>query len=249
MAGTTGYEFGDRVLGLFLDPEGYSRLLEFGARLARVADTSFAALSEQAKREVIDRSFSGDLDRLTGSRSAALDLEAPGHDLSLRDLRRAWAELTVHLAVYRTYLEEGVPTAPDRARLVAAFEAGDGRRRARERGTTRAGEDHRGPARRDVLGGPLARGRPAMAAAQRGGHGEGVRRHRDLPLGRACRSRPTSGGIPIGSSDADAVVPPVGVVSSGQFERHVHPRLEAQRGRSVPLGRPLGGGGGLGRRS
>ena len=42
--GTTGYEFGDRVLGLFLDPEGCAGLLEFGARLARAADSSFAAL-------------------------------------------------------------------------------------------------------------------------------------------------------------------------------------------------------------
>jgi (1->4)-alpha-D-glucan 1-alpha-D-glucosylmutase len=121
--GTTGYEFGDRVLGLFLDPAGCARLLEFGARPAEGVETSYAVLSEHAKREVINESFSGDLDRLTRITQAALDLEAPGHDLSFRDLRRAWSHLTVHLSVYRTYLEEGVPSGPDRARLEAATEA------------------------------------------------------------------------------------------------------------------------------
>jgi (1->4)-alpha-D-glucan 1-alpha-D-glucosylmutase len=121
--GTTGYEFGDRVLGLFLDPVGCARLLEFGARPAQGADTSFAVLSEQAKREVIDESFSGDLDRLARITQGALDLEARGHDLSVRDLRRAWSHLTVHLSVYRTYIEGGVPSTPDRARLLAASKA------------------------------------------------------------------------------------------------------------------------------
>ena len=121
VAGTTGYEFGDRVLGLFLDPEGCARLLAFGARFARVADPSFAALSGRAKREVLDRSFSAVLDRLARSTQRALDLETPGHDLSFRDLRLAWHELTIHMTVYRTYLEEGVPSAPDRARVVDAF--------------------------------------------------------------------------------------------------------------------------------
>ena len=119
--GTTGYEFGDRVLGLFLEPEGCASLHRFGAGLVGAIDPSFGALSEQGKREVVDRSFSGDLDRLTGRTRDALDLETPGHDLSVRDLRRAWSELTVQLDVYRTYLQEGEATASDRARLAAAF--------------------------------------------------------------------------------------------------------------------------------
>ena len=120
--GTTGYEFGDRVLGLFLDPEGSALLLEFGAGWVGASDPTFAALAEQAKREVLDRSFSGDLDRLTRRTLDALDLDTPGHDLSVRDVRRAWVELTVHLAVYRSYLEGDEPTVPDQARLVAALE-------------------------------------------------------------------------------------------------------------------------------
>jgi (1->4)-alpha-D-glucan 1-alpha-D-glucosylmutase len=119
--GTTGYEFGDRVLGLFLEPEGYSRLFQFGARFVGAVHPSFAALSERGKREVLDRSFSGDLVRLTVRTCEALDLDTPGHDLSVRDVRRAWSELTVHLEVYRTYLDERGATASDRTRLATAF--------------------------------------------------------------------------------------------------------------------------------
>jgi (1->4)-alpha-D-glucan 1-alpha-D-glucosylmutase len=120
--GTTGYEFGNRVLGLFLDPDGSALLLGFGARWVGATDPTFAALAEQAKREVLDRSFSGDLDRLTRRTLDALDLDTPGHDLSFRDVRRAWVEMTVHLGVYRSYLEGDEPSASDQARLAAALE-------------------------------------------------------------------------------------------------------------------------------
>ncbi len=159
--GTTGYEFGNRVFGLFLNEEGTAALLEFGARFVGAAEPTFAALAEQAKHEVLDHSFSGDLDRLTRRTLDALDLDTPGHDLSFRDVRRAWAELTVHLAVYRTYLEGDGPTARDRARLVAALEATT-RRRALE------SEAHRALDRiADVLLGSISWESPWLEVARR----------------------------------------------------------------------------------
>ncbi len=124
VAGTTGYEFGDRVLGLFLDPEGCAGLLEFGAQFARVADSSFAALSVQRQAR--------------GLRSVVFGRPRPAHpvDAAPRSISRrpattsrcgtcGWrgVALTIHLAVYRTYLEVGVPSAPDRSRVVAACTA------------------------------------------------------------------------------------------------------------------------------
>jgi (1->4)-alpha-D-glucan 1-alpha-D-glucosylmutase len=130
--GTTGYEFADRVLALLVDPEGADRLHEAGATLVRPTDPTFASVALRAKREVLEASFAGELDRLTRLSMGALGEQFPGHDLARRDVRGAWVELTVHLDVYRTYLDgAGPPTASDRARILRAGEGpGDGRDRA-----------------------------------------------------------------------------------------------------------------------
>jgi (1->4)-alpha-D-glucan 1-alpha-D-glucosylmutase len=57
--GTTGYEFADRALSLFVDPAGATRLLALGAAFTGSLDPSFATESVQAKRAVTERSFSG----------------------------------------------------------------------------------------------------------------------------------------------------------------------------------------------
>jgi (1->4)-alpha-D-glucan 1-alpha-D-glucosylmutase len=121
--GTTGYEFGDRATSLFLEPAGCARLLELGSGLTHTTDPTFTTLADQGKREVLAQSFSGELDRLTRLTLGALDDEMPGHDLAQRDLRRAWNELTVHLSVYRTYLDGGRPSDCDRERVAAAAAA------------------------------------------------------------------------------------------------------------------------------
>jgi (1->4)-alpha-D-glucan 1-alpha-D-glucosylmutase len=158
--GTTGYEFGNAVLGLFVDPAGAAALLEFGARFVDASDPTFAALAEQAKREVLDLSFPADLDRLGRCTLDALDVETPGHDLSFRELRRAWAELTVQLSVYRTYRDGGEPTAPDRARLVSAL--GAAHQGALESEGRRALDRIA-----DVLLGPIPTGSPWLAVVIR----------------------------------------------------------------------------------
>jgi (1->4)-alpha-D-glucan 1-alpha-D-glucosylmutase len=133
--GTTGYEFADRATSLFLEPSGCARLLELGAELTGTADPSFATLAAEGKREVLERSFSSDLDRLTRLTLGALDDEMPGHDLAPRDLRRVWVELTVSLSVYRTYLGDGGPSSPSDlerlARTAAAVGAQGGHERRR----------------------------------------------------------------------------------------------------------------------
>lgn len=119
VTGTTGYEFVDHAVGLFLDDQGYRRLVALG--VAMTGDSAcFSELAASAKREELDRSFAGDHDRLARLSLSALDLECPGHDLSERNLRRAWAELTVQLEVYRTYLDGDSLSESDERRLVRA---------------------------------------------------------------------------------------------------------------------------------
>ena len=123
--GTTGYEFGAVAGGLFVDQAGADRLAATGATFTGEHE-SFTVLAREAKAEVLERSFPGELDHVARLAVAALDETAPGHDLSDRDVRRALAALTVHLDVYRTYLD-GTADAAGRRRLeeTAAAAGGD----------------------------------------------------------------------------------------------------------------------------
>ncbi|HEY3845355.1 MAG TPA: malto-oligosyltrehalose synthase [Acidimicrobiales bacterium] len=117
--GTTGYEFANVAGGLFVDGDGAHTLAEWGSDLTG-QPRSFSRLAAQGKREVLERSFPGQLDRLAGLARQALDQERPGHDLSLTALRGALTELTVHLDVYRTYFDAGPARRADLDRLARA---------------------------------------------------------------------------------------------------------------------------------
>jgi malto-oligosyltrehalose synthase len=119
VTGTTGYEFMDQALGLFLDDEGCRRLAHLGSAMTGEA-ARLAELAAEAKREALERSFPADRDRLARLTREALDVDEPGHDLSELDLQRAWTNLTVRLDVYRTYLDGDQPSPSDRRRLAGA---------------------------------------------------------------------------------------------------------------------------------
>jgi (1->4)-alpha-D-glucan 1-alpha-D-glucosylmutase len=124
--GTTGYEFADRVGGLFVNERGARRL---------AGDTStFGDLSHEAKRSAIVNSFDAALERLARLSLLALNELHPGHDLSWFDVRRALTEISVFLDVYRTYFSNSQPDDNDRDRL---------QRAARAAATTLSGESRR----------------------------------------------------------------------------------------------------------
>jgi (1->4)-alpha-D-glucan 1-alpha-D-glucosylmutase len=110
--GTTGYEFADRAGGLFLEEAGCRQLSALGAALTGEPAT-FDELGLVAKREMLHRTFVAQLDRLARLALSALDTERPGHDLSVTDVRRAMAQLSVSLDVYRTYLDGAPPARVD----------------------------------------------------------------------------------------------------------------------------------------
>lgn len=117
--GTTGYEFADRALGLFVDAPGDQALTDLGSALTGYP-ASFETLGLQAKREMLRHTFSAQLDRVARLALVALDAGEPGHDLSITDVRDGIVELTVSLDVYRTYLDGGLPTRADAATLARA---------------------------------------------------------------------------------------------------------------------------------
>ncbi|HEX3824868.1 MAG TPA: malto-oligosyltrehalose synthase [Mycobacteriales bacterium] len=100
--GTTGYEFGAMLVGLFVDPAGAADL---GAAAAAATgdERSFEDRATAAKRAAIDTLFPHQLDEVS-----ARFAQAVGGEVDARDLSAALRELTACLAVYRTYRVAGV---------------------------------------------------------------------------------------------------------------------------------------------
>ena len=138
VTGTTGYEFMNHALGLFLDGEGCRHLAQLGSAMTGEA-ARLAALAAEAKREALERSFPADRDRLARLTRDVLDVDVPGHDLSELDVQRAWANLAVRLDVYRTYLDGDRPSPSDRGRLARAASV----RTATKRGSRARHTPHR----------------------------------------------------------------------------------------------------------
>lgn len=118
--GTTGYEFADRLMGLFIDSAGAARIRVAGEAFCGLGETTFAALAQSGKRHVLGQSFCAEVDYLTRLSIEVLDAELPGHDLSEHDIRRAWTELTVALPTYRTYIDDHGASETDRASIETA---------------------------------------------------------------------------------------------------------------------------------
>jgi (1->4)-alpha-D-glucan 1-alpha-D-glucosylmutase len=100
--GTTGYDFMDQVSAVFHDPAGESPLaLQWQQTSGR--PMKFSSEEEMARREILDRSFSAQLEGLV---SALYRFSRDVHaldDVSRPSLRRVAVEILVAMRVYRTY--------------------------------------------------------------------------------------------------------------------------------------------------
>jgi len=102
--GTTGYDFMDRVLGLFVDPAGEKELTETYERF--VGESSDLHSQERdAKLLLLDTELSADLDRLTDLFVAVCESHPSYRDFTRIDLREALRETIAAFPVYRTYVQ------------------------------------------------------------------------------------------------------------------------------------------------
>jgi (1->4)-alpha-D-glucan 1-alpha-D-glucosylmutase len=109
--GTTGYDFMNDVSALQHDAGGEACLAEAWSSLSgRSAD--FAREEQAARREIVARSFSAQLDACAAS-------FADG-ELAHATLRRVLTEFLAHFPVYRTYGADGILSNADRAVLQRA---------------------------------------------------------------------------------------------------------------------------------
>jgi len=104
VAGTTGYDFLNRVVGPFLDPAGEKPLTEFYAEFTG-APTDYAAVVREKKQLVLHELLPAEVDCLSHmlQRLAA----RRGHSFTLDGLRGALVELVACFPVYRTYIQAG----------------------------------------------------------------------------------------------------------------------------------------------
>jgi (1->4)-alpha-D-glucan 1-alpha-D-glucosylmutase len=120
--GTVGYEFMAKVNRLWMDDR---RIDAFTGTYADFTGhpVNFAALVRAKKREIVESTFSADLDRLSGMALAIARGDWRTRDLSPRRLREALAGITTALAVYRTYRTREQLSASDERVLAEAVQS------------------------------------------------------------------------------------------------------------------------------
>jgi (1->4)-alpha-D-glucan 1-alpha-D-glucosylmutase len=121
VAGTTGYDFLNRVLGLFVDPAGEHPLTEAYARFTKEA-APFAEVAYRSRRQVMRELLASDMSRLTELFARVCQSNRRYRDYTRPELSECLHEVLACLTVYRTYVRPGEPaSASDRAHLSAAL--------------------------------------------------------------------------------------------------------------------------------
>jgi (1->4)-alpha-D-glucan 1-alpha-D-glucosylmutase len=119
--GTTGYDFMNRVAGLFVDPAAEGPLTTFYRDFTGRNET-FEELAYRNKHRVMREMLAAELTRLTELAVNVIQRHRRHRDYTRVQLREALAELVACLPVYRIYLRPGEQalSETDRAYLEAA---------------------------------------------------------------------------------------------------------------------------------
>jgi (1->4)-alpha-D-glucan 1-alpha-D-glucosylmutase len=121
VAGTTGYEYLNKLNGVFVDPDGHRKLDEIYAEFTGRAEP-FRTVVYQKKRYVADWLFQAELELMTRSLAELSAKMRQARDLTAQQLGDALAEVSSCLRVYRTYTTEASVSQPDRERIEQAVE-------------------------------------------------------------------------------------------------------------------------------
>jgi (1->4)-alpha-D-glucan 1-alpha-D-glucosylmutase len=113
IAGTTGYEFLNRVHGLFVDADNYAAMKRVYERFVGSA-VSFEEIAYDGKRQVMDFELASELRVLANEYDRLTETSWLTRDYTLVGLRQALREVVAAFPVYRTYVDAEGATAPDR---------------------------------------------------------------------------------------------------------------------------------------
>jgi (1->4)-alpha-D-glucan 1-alpha-D-glucosylmutase len=129
VAGTTGYDFLNRALGVFIDPDGEAPLTSFYAEFTG-QPTDYSALVVDRKLFVLREVLGSDVNRLTDLMVDIIEHHPTHRDYSRHHLADAIRETVAHFPVYRTYVrpDTGAVTDADRHYIADAISGASARR-------------------------------------------------------------------------------------------------------------------------
>jgi (1->4)-alpha-D-glucan 1-alpha-D-glucosylmutase len=128
VAGTTGYEFANRLTRLYLDPAGEAPLTELYRAFTGVEE-DFAEIAHRGKETVLRELLASDLRRLTANFVRVCEANREYRDFTRLELSQALEEFMACLRVYRTYVRPRERVSErDRLEIEAAATAAKGRR-------------------------------------------------------------------------------------------------------------------------
>ncbi len=113
IAGTTGYEFLNRLNGLFVDPQGEDPLDRTYRRFIGEAP-NFEALVYSSKKQAMDLELASELRVLANEFNRLSETSWLTRDHTLVGLRQALREVVASFPVYRTYVDRRGAEADDR---------------------------------------------------------------------------------------------------------------------------------------
>jgi len=117
VAGTTGYEFGNRLTPLYLDPAAEESLTRFYAEFTGVEEP-WEEIAYRSKKLVLRDLLASDLRRLSAAFVRVCENNRLYRDFTRDDIGKVLAEFIACLSVYRTYVRPGEPVSPaDRLRV------------------------------------------------------------------------------------------------------------------------------------
>jgi (1->4)-alpha-D-glucan 1-alpha-D-glucosylmutase len=104
VAGTTGYDFLNRVTGLFVDPTGEKPVTDFYAAFTG-EPTDYLAIVREKKRQALQQLLPAEIDRLLRLLQPLAADEPRLQKFTKAQLREALIELVADFPVYRTYVQ------------------------------------------------------------------------------------------------------------------------------------------------
>jgi (1->4)-alpha-D-glucan 1-alpha-D-glucosylmutase len=114
--GTTGYDFLNRVNGIFCDPLNETRFNQIYARFAG-PQKPYSDLVSEKKRLIIGKYMAGDVDALAHLLKTISSRDRYGSDITLYGLRRALVEVLTFFPVYRSYVSPQIYDTADRQHI------------------------------------------------------------------------------------------------------------------------------------
>jgi (1->4)-alpha-D-glucan 1-alpha-D-glucosylmutase len=122
VAGTTGYDFCNDVLGLYIDPDAVAELRKLDERLGGGQD--YAEHAVDGKRDVLAAGLRADLERVSRRLWTVIQQRPQVRDVTLSWCRQVIAGTLEQFDVYRSYVdpETGAATPTDRRYISGAVE-------------------------------------------------------------------------------------------------------------------------------